>query len=86
MLIRVLEIPKSSEAFCFGGGHPQTWIEFDWFRDDPSLAIPDQPTMATAEGRVMIADFIKKKAYFREDKAYLVLHQDHTFTINYEAE
>lgn len=79
MLIRVLEIPKSNGKFCFGGGNPQTWIEVDWFRDNNRM-------METESGREEIEKFIKHKNYFNPEKSYLVLHQNHTFTIGYFAE
>ena len=85
MLIRVLEIPKSSGEFCFGGGNPQTWIEVDWFRDDLPPDMPDAPTMATEEGRQMLVEFVKQKRYFDKNKSYLLLHPEHSVTINYEA-
>lgn len=78
-LIRVLEIPKSSGTFHFGGGEPQKFVEVDWFRDD------EYAMMATPEGRDQIATFIQGKRYFDPKKAYLVLHETNTFTINYKA-
>lgn len=78
-LIRVLEIPRGDGNFRFGGGAPQTFVEVDWFRDDSG------PSMDTAEGRERIADFIRKKKYINPDKAYLVLHEAASFTINYKA-
>jgi hypothetical protein len=78
-LIRVLEIPPPSGNFHFGGGERQAFTEVDWFRDD----VHDM--METAKGRDAIADFIKGKRYFDVAKAYLVLHERHTFTIGYRA-
>jgi hypothetical protein len=77
MLIRVLEIPKPTGNFHFRGGEPQTFVEVDWFRDD---VYP-----LTAETRQMYEDDLRKKRYFKEDRAYLVLHPTHTFTIGYDA-
>lgn len=86
MLIRVLEIAPSTGAFCFGGGNPQTWIEVDWFRDDPSPDPDDNyPTMDTEEGREQIKNFIMSKRYFDSGKPYLVLHEKASFTIGYRA-
>jgi len=82
-LIRVIEIAPSSGDFYFGGGNPQVWIEVDWFREDNPP--PDWPTIDTVEGRVELKKFIKAKNYFDSSKAYLVLHQEHTFTIGYSA-
>lgn len=79
-LIRVLEIPPSSGNFHFGGGEPQKFVEVDWFRDDDDFQM-----IATPEGREDIANYLKAKRYFDPKKAYLVLHQEHTFTINYKA-
>ena len=78
MLIRVLEIAPCSGKFCHGGGVPTPFIEVDWFRDEDGM-------MAEEEGRKQIADFVKGKKYFDPGKAYLVLHQGHSFTINYSA-
>jgi len=78
MLIRVLEIPSSSGNFHFSVAEKQTFLEVDWFRDETGM-------MSTEEGRNQIADFIRRKQYFRYDRAYLVLHQNHTFTIGYSA-
>lgn len=78
MLIRVLEIPQSSGNFHFGGAEPQVFHEVDWFRDEHGM-------MNTEEGRHQIAEFISKKRYFNNAKAYLVLHQNHSFTIGYSA-
>ena len=84
MLIRVFEIPPPTGNFHFGGGEHQSFVEVDWFRDDP-LAGVDVPSFATEEGRALVADFIKAKRYFSPDKAYLVLHPEHSFTIGYKA-
>ena len=35
--------------------------------------------------RMAIAEFIRGKRYFDPDKAYLVLHERHSFTIGYSA-
>ena len=83
MLIRILELPQSFPAgFRFVGPAPITVLEHDWFRDDPDTGAPD---FATPEGRAVAEQFIRGKKYFREDRAYLVLHPKHPFTINYEA-
>ncbi len=81
-LVRVLEITSPSGKFHFDGGEPQTFVEVDWFRDEQ----PDDPDwMQTEEGRTEIANFVKNKRYFDSTKAYLILHQDYSFTINYHA-
>lgn len=80
MLIRVLEIPPYSGNFHHLGGEPTPFIEVDWFRDDQ-----EPPMMANEDGREQISDFIKGKKYFDPEKAYLVLHQNHPFTIGYSA-
>jgi hypothetical protein len=84
MLVRVLEIPKSSGRFHFDGGEGQTFIEVDWFRDDRSPG-DDRPDYSTTDGRQRIEEFIRAKRYFSEKKAYLVLHPVHPFTIGYSA-
>lgn len=86
MLVRVFEMPTFSGGFRFGGGKPETFIEVDWFRDDPPIS-PEfaGPSFATTEGRAQIADFIRAKNYFRLGKSYLVLHPQHPFTVDYEA-
>lgn len=78
-LIRVLEIPRSDGYFRFGGGQVQPFVEVDWFRDDSG------PSMSDAEGRGQLEAYIKQKKYFNPLKAYLVLHQDASFTIGYSA-
>ena len=84
-LIRVLEIAPPTGNFHFGGGEPQTFVEVDWFRDDQEIPGGEDYTMATEKGRANIAEFIKKKSYFKPAKAYLVLHEVHSFTIGYSA-
>ena len=79
-LIRGLEIPPPSGNFHFGGGEAKTFSEVDWFRDDPD-EICAPPDINTEDGRGQIAEFIKAKRYFNTAKAYLVLHQDCSFTI-----
>lgn len=87
MLIRVLEIPKPTGKFHFGGGEPQTFIEVDWFRDDPNPLAPSAwPMMRSEEGRAQIIDHIKSKNYFDPTKAYLVLHPTNPMVINYQAD
>ena len=83
-LIRVLEIPPPTGNFHFGGGEVQTFTEVDWFRDEPGMT-RSAPAMDSVRGREEIAEFIKGKDYFNPDKAYLVLHQEHSFTIGYSA-
>lgn len=61
MLIRVLEIPKSSGGDCFMGGNPQTWVEVDWFRDDSFPLTPD--TIGEYESHV------KQRRYYDPSKA-----------------
>ena len=78
-LVRVLEIAPPDGKFCFGGGRPRIFHEQDWFRDD------ETDMMETPEGRAQIVEFIKGKNYFNPAKAYLVLHELHTFTIGYSA-
>lgn len=77
-LIRVLIIPRLPKNFHFSGPEPVTFHEVDWFRDDDGQ-------VKTEEGRALIADFIMHKKYYMKDRAYLVLHSTHSFTINYEA-
>ena len=55
------------------------FLEVDWFRDD------EYNMMDTEKGRLQIIDFIKGKRYYTPNKSYLVLHQNHSFTINYSA-
>lgn len=78
-LIRVFEIPPCSGKFHFKGGEETPFVEVDWFRDDMG------PSMATPEGRTAIEAFIKRKQYYKPTRAYLVLHQDATFTLGYHA-
>ncbi len=87
MLIRVLEIPAPTGNFHFGGGEPQTFIEVDWFQDDTGPD-PEGPTLhdyPLEEFQSLIIEHVKMKNYYQEGKAYLILHPDRTFTINYDA-
>jgi hypothetical protein len=85
-LIRVFKIPMPDGQFVFGG-EPKTFIEVDWFRDDPVAGLAEfgfaPPTMATEEGRRRIAEFIKGKRYYSDSEAFLVLSSVASFTINY---
>ena len=80
-LIRVLEIPRGDGNFRFSGGSPQTFMEVDWFRDDE----PHFPQMKNPEDRQAFIDHVTSKKYYDPAKAYLVMHQDASFTINYSA-
>jgi hypothetical protein len=84
MLVRVFEIPPPTGRFHFQGGEPQTFVEVDWFRDDPAPDM-DRPDFGSLEGRQIITEFIQGKRYYRGDRSYLVLHPLHSFTINYAA-
>lgn len=76
-LIRVFEIPaRLPSNFHFSGGEPTTFVEVDWFRDDTGRG-----TLPEAE----LVAFIKGKQYYDANKAFLVLHQTHSFTIGYSA-
>lgn len=86
MLVRVFKMPVFSGGFRFGGGKPETFIEVDWFRDDPWAADDEKrPRYDTPEGRAAVAAFIKGKNYYVPDCAYLILHPLHPFTIGYSA-
>lgn len=78
-LIRVFEMPAEfPRGYCFGGGNPTSFQMVDWFRDDLGM-------MEGESGRSELAEFIRGKRYFKPDRAYLVLHERHSFTINYSA-
>jgi hypothetical protein len=83
MLIRILEMPNFAEGFRFGGNVTATFKDLDWFRDDPHP--DDMPELGTAEWRAYVEDFVRGKKYFNSERAYLVLHPVHPFTINYRA-
>jgi hypothetical protein len=86
MLVRVFEIPPPTGTFHFSSGEPQSFIEVDWFRDDPSPLSPERPPLfTTEEGRAQVRRFIEAKRYFDPAKAYLVLHPTHPFTMGYAA-
>jgi hypothetical protein len=80
-LIRVFEIPPKTGNFHFGGGEPQTFMEIDWFRNDPPFELDYSKASDVQE----IKNFIRAKNYYKPSKAYLVLHPVYPFTINYEA-
>ena len=95
-LIRVFEIPPPTGRFLFGGGIPADFVEVDWFKDaleactddmgffmTPEEAVP--LSITTQSGRDYLVSQIKMKNYYDKDKAYLLLHPTHTFTINYHA-
>lgn len=80
-LVRVFEMPQEfAKGFLFSGPRAATFMEVDWFRDEDG-----NPSFATEEGRTAVAEFLRVKNYFRRDRAYLVLHPQHSFTIDYEA-
>jgi hypothetical protein len=83
-LIRVFEIPPPTGNFHFAGGERQTFVEVDWFRDDDA-GMFGAPDISTPVGRAAYEQNIRGKRYFRAERAYLVLHPTHPFTINYEA-
>jgi len=71
-----MEIAPSSGEFCFQGGHPQTWVEVDWFQDTEDM-------MLTVFGREKLIDFITAKDYYKPDQAYLLLSPQQSITLNY---
>lgn len=82
-LIRVFEMPAEfPRDDCFAGGNPTTFQMVDWFRDDLGMMLG---MMESESGRSEIAEFIRGKRYIKPDRAYLVLHEKHSFTINYSA-
>lgn len=83
-LVRVFKVPMPDGEFCFGSGRPKTFIEVDWFRDDAD-AFKAEPMMLSDAGRAEVEKFIRRKGYFDEREAYLVLSTDASFTINYNA-
>lgn len=77
-LIRVFQLPTTfSKDYCFTG-IGQVFTMVDWFRDDQGM-------MESASGQAELVGFIKKKRYYSEDRAFLVLHERYTLTINYRA-
>lgn len=83
MLIRVLELPDFAPGFRFGGQVTATFKDLDWFRDEPRP--DDMPEIGTLEWRAYVEKFVRAKRYFDPERAYLVLHPEHSFTINYTA-
>lgn len=76
-LIRVFKMPEQYvREYCFGSGHPHTFMMVDWFGDDLQM-------MTTEGGRRSLESFIKKKNYYQPDRAYLVVSEMGCFTINY---
>lgn len=77
-LIRVFEMPAEfPRVYCFECLETSFQM-VDWFRDDLGM-------MDVESGRSEIAEFIRGKRYIKPDRAYLVLHERHSFTINYSA-
>ena len=79
-LVRVFEIPPSSNDCSHGGGIPAHFLEVDWFRDDKV----DRFTTGD-EGRRQIEVFIRGKGYYKPGQAYLILHPTNSFTMGYPA-
>lgn len=80
MLVRVFEVPPPTGEFLFGGGKDMVFREVDWFRDDELPA-----GMGTEQGQKVIEEFVKGKRYYIKGRAYLVLAQAGSFTIDYIA-
>ena len=83
MLYRILELPDFSPGFRFGGGVQAICKDLDWFRDNPKP--DDMPEHGTPEWRAYVEKFVRAKYYFNPQRAYLVLHPQFPFTINYFA-
>lgn len=81
MLVRVFEVPPPTGEFLFAGGKDVVFHEVDWFRDDELPA----GGMGTEHGQMIVEEFVKGKRYIDPNKAYLVLAQAGSFTINYIA-
>ena len=67
-LVRVFEIPEFNGELHFNGPSVESFLEYDFFN------------ACFEEG---LLEFIERKPYYRNDKAYLVLGKNFTFTINY---
>lgn len=77
MFIRVFVIPEFTGTFHFHEPEACIFWEIDWFDDTTDL-------VSTPEGMEKLKGFIKSKSWFDENRAYLVLHPTHTFTIGYK--
>jgi len=82
MLVRILEMPPAfPRGFHFGSGQPVVFLEVDWFH--LPAGHEGEPDIATAEGQAELTQVLRGKIYWKPDRAYLVLHPTHPFTINY---
>jgi len=73
--VRVYMLPrKLTDGYCFQGGVPIAFQNVDWFE------------ALVSGGRDRLADFVKKKRYYKPSERFLVLgdHPDFTFTIDPE--
>lgn len=81
-LVRVFMIPKPlPRDYHFAGSELVPFLEVDWFRDDLMQYHQLTHDQVCAE----LSNFIKGKLYYRDNLSFLVLHPEHSFTINYEA-
>ena len=79
--LRVLRLPKEFPSdYCFGGGHPATFLLIDWFNafspqdfwEENVKEFPDGDA-AYATHVEELKTYIKGKRYFDPDHTFLVL-------------
>lgn len=80
-LIRVLEMPPWTAIPNYGSGMPRVFMEVDSFPvEDKGRYSPK-----LLDGQRELAALLRTKIYWKPDRAYLILHPTHSFTINYTA-
>lgn len=79
--LRLFRLPKVFPSdYCFGGGHPTTFVLVDWFNPFPEQDFWGDKTKEfdKSDAKYLkhieeLKDFIKEKKYFNPKYTYLVL-------------
>jgi hypothetical protein len=85
-LIRVFRMPTVyPRHYLNQEGAPVVMVQVDWFRDDAGSNLIEQPTPGTPEWVAALTKFIGYKKYYDKTMPFLIVHPEHTFTLNYTA-
>lgn len=80
-MIHVYEIPaQRSNGYCFGGPVPIVFGNVDWFYD-PRDGVFGKKFENISQLDDVVRTEILRKRYYSPTKRYLVLLDDHSFTI-----
>ncbi len=74
-MIRVYRLPEAlTNGYCFSGGNPIKFLNVDWFDSEAPFGIPT---------REQVEEEVRRKRYFTDDAAFLVLsdRDEQTFVI-----